>query len=65
MDNIPVEIQARILWFLRFDAVTLHRVEHVCQLWRDIVQFFETYKRLRFRTVKVNYFRNLFRLQRM
>lgn len=55
MDNIPVEIQARILWFLRFDAVTLHRVEHVCQLWRDIVQFFETYKRLRFRTVKVNH----------
>ena len=61
MDNIPVEIQARILWFLRFDAVTLHRVEHVCQLWRDIVQFFETYKRLRFRTVKVNW---SYRLQR-
>ena len=53
MNTLPVEIQARILWFLRQDAVSLHRIEHVCQLWADIVQFFETYRRLRFRTVKV------------
>ena len=53
MNNLPVEIQARILWFLRQDAVSLHRIEHVCQLWADIVHFFETYRRLSFRTVKV------------
>ena len=51
--NIPVEIQARILWYNRHDPVTLHRMENVCTLWADIVQFFEIYRRLQFRTVKV------------
>ena len=54
MDGIPVEIQERILWFLRHDSVTLHRVEQVCVLWAEIVRFFEEYKSVRWRTIKVN-----------
>ena len=53
MNNLPVEVQERILWCLRNDSVTLHRVERVCSLWADIVQFFEKYKSVRWRTIKV------------
>ena len=54
--DIPVEIQEKILWYLRFDTVTMHRVEKVCLLWSEIVGFFEKYKSLRFRSTKVLFF---------
>ena len=57
MDGILVEVQERILWFLRNDPVTLHRAEQVCLLWTNIVGFFEKYISVRWRTIKVyNFF---------
>ena len=54
MDTIlPVEIQEKILWYLRHDSLTMHRVENVCTLWANLVQFFERYKRLHFRRMKI------------
>ncbi len=52
MEKLPWEIQEQILWHLRFDSVTLHRVEQVCTLWAQIVRFFEDYKALKFRITK-------------
>ena len=53
MDKLPIEIQEKILWYLRHDSLTMHRVENVCILWEKLVQFFERHKKLQFRRVKV------------
>ena len=53
MENVPIEIQEKILWYLRGDPVSLHRAENVCSTWAEIIAFFEQYKRLRFRQKRV------------
>ena len=52
MENIPVEIQARILSNLS-DPFTLYHVERVCPLWREIVHFLKQARGLKFRHIKV------------
>ncbi len=49
---MPREILLKILWCLRHDSVTMHRVEAVCELWADIVQYFEVHRSLQFRVTK-------------
>ena len=51
--NLPVEVQERILWYLRHDSVSLHRAEQVCTLWAEIIAFWEKYRDLRWRSMKV------------
>ena len=53
MDRLPIEIIEQILWHLGNDSLALHRAERVCQTWADIIQFFEVYKKLRWRSKKV------------
>ena len=53
MDKLPLEIQEKILWYLRNDSLSLHRAENVCLKWANLIGFFEKHKRLQFRKIKV------------
>ncbi len=51
--DLPREIHVKILWCLRNDSLTMHRVEAVCTLWAEIVRYFEIYRSLQFRATKI------------
>ena len=49
--DLPVEIQVQILSNI-IDSFTIHRIVKVCRLWKEIIEFLENEKGLRFRTIK-------------
>ena len=49
--DLPVEIQVQILSNI-IDPFTIHRIVKVCRLWKEIIEFLENEKGLRFRTIK-------------